>query len=87
MQICLLNNYTSINRKRMPFGHPLSIDGSVGVKAEYRHRGVKFGIAPNSPDDWGRQLAAGGSEENRTPVRKSLDITFSVGSLLFKIPR
>ena len=71
----------------MPQRHPLSIDGSVGVKAEYHHRGIKFGIAPPSPNNWERQLAAGGDEENRTPVRKSLDITFFVGSLLFKIPR
>ena len=28
----------------------------------------------------------GGDEGNRTPVRKPLDMTFSVGSLLFRIP-
>ena len=28
----------------------------------------------------------GGDEENRTPVRKPLDITFFVGSLLFRFP-
>ncbi len=48
---------------------------------------MKFGIAPNSPDDWGRQLAAGGDDGNRTRVQKPLDITFSVGSQSFEIPR
>ena len=28
----------------------------------------------------------GGDEENRTPVRKPLDMTFFVGSLLFRFP-
>jgi len=27
-------------------------------------RSMKLGIVPNSPDHWGRQLAAGGDEEN-----------------------
>ena len=60
------------------------LGGGVGIKAEHRHRGMKLGIAPNSPDIWGRQLAAGGGDGNRTRVRKSLDMTFSVGSLFFK---
>ena len=38
--------------------------GNTRDKVEHRRRGVKLGTAPNSPDDWGRQLAAGGSEEN-----------------------
>ena len=57
-----------------------------GFKTEHRHRGMKFGIAPHSPDDWGRQLAAGGGDGSRTRVRKPFDITFSVGSLFFKFP-
>ena len=36
------------------------LGGGVGFKTEHRHRGMKFGIAPHAPDDWGRQLAAGG---------------------------
>ena len=44
--------------------------GGVGIKTERRHRVMKFGIAPYSPDDWGRQLAAGGNRETRT-----LDLT------------
>jgi len=39
----------------------LAFGGGVGFKTEHRHRGMKFGIAPYSPDDWGRQLAAGGA--------------------------
>jgi len=42
----------------------LAFGGGVDFKVEHRHRGMKLGIAPNSPDDWGRQLAAGGGEEN-----------------------
>ena len=42
----------------------LLFGGGVGFKTEHRHRGMKFGIAPHSPDDWGRQLAAGGDEGN-----------------------
>jgi len=38
--------------------------GGVGFKTEHRHRGMKLGIAPHSPDYWGRQLAVGGDEEN-----------------------
>jgi len=41
----------------------------VDFKAEHRHRGMKFGIAPHSPDDWGRQLAAGGDEGFKTEHR------------------
>lgn len=36
--------------------------GGVDFKAEHRHRGMKFGIAPHFPDEWGRQLAAGGDD-------------------------
>jgi len=68
------------------WGRQLAAGGGMGFKTERRHRGMKLGIAPYSPDYWGRQLAAGGDEENRTPVRKPLDITFFVGSLLFKFP-
>ena len=68
------------------WGRKLAAGGGVGFKIEHRHRGMKLGIAPHFPDDWGRQLAAGGDEGNRTPVRKSIPITFFVGSLLFKIP-
>ena len=45
-------------------GGEAAVGGGVGFKAEHRHRGMKLGIAPYSPDDWGRQLAAGGDEEN-----------------------
>ena len=31
-------------------------------------------------------LMSGGPEGSRTPVRKPVDTTFSVGSLLFRIP-
>ena len=40
--------------------------GGVGFKTEHRHRGMKLGIAPHSPDDWERQLAAGGDNKSRT---------------------
>ena len=42
--------------------------GGVDFKAEHRHRGMKFGIAPHFPDVWGRKLAAGGGKEIRTLV-------------------
>jgi len=35
--------------------------GAFGLKTEAHHRGMKLGIAPHCPDDWGRQLAAGGA--------------------------
>ena len=60
--------------------------GGVGFKTEHRHRGMKFGFALHSVDNWVQALPAGGDEENRTPVRKPLDITFFVDSLLFRIP-
>ena len=60
--------------------------GGEVVKAEHRRRGMRLGIAPYSPDDWGRQLAAGGDEENWTPVRKSIHTTFFADSLLFWFP-
>ena len=40
------------------------------LKSEHRHRGMKLGVAPHFPDDWGRELAAGGNRETRT-----LDLT------------
>ena len=46
-------------------GRKLAAGGGVDFKVEHRHRGMKLGIAPHSPDDWGRQLAAGGDEENQ----------------------
>lgn len=60
--------------------------GAFGLTSEPHHRGIEFGIAPHSNDNWVRQLAAGGLEENRTPVRKPLDMTFSVGSRLLLFP-
>ena len=47
---------------------------------------MKFGIAPYSPDDWERQLAAGGSDENRTRVQRLIHTTFSVGSQSINLP-
>ena len=58
----------------------------MGFKTEHRHRGMKFGIAPYSPDDWGRQLAAGGTDGSRTRVQRSIHTTFSVDSHSIEIP-
>ena len=61
-------------------------DGGISFKTKHRHRGMRLDVALYSPDDWGRQLAAGGDGGSRTPVRKPLDTTFFGCSLLFKIP-
>ena len=43
--------------------------GAFGLKSEPHHRGMKFGISLHVPDNWGRQLAAGGPAGTRTPDR------------------
>jgi len=48
-------------QNREPLAPCSVFGGGVGFKTEHRHRGMKLGIAPHFPDDWGRQLAAGGA--------------------------
>ena len=57
------------------------------VISELRCRMVWQGFTPNSPDDWGRHLAAGGGEENRTPVRKPILTAFYERILSIKFPK
>ena len=48
-------------RKSLTSTNPSSLSYGEGVvfRPEHRHRGMRLGIAPHSPDNWGRQLAAG----------------------------
>ena len=39
------------------------------LKVKHSHRGIKFGIAPNSPDDEERKLAVGGGVGFKTEHR------------------
>ena len=80
-----LRSVRQINMGRL-IAYPYLFGGAFGLKSEPHHRGMKFGISLHVPDNWGRQLAAGGPEGNRTPVRKPLDMTFSECSLLFEFP-
>ena len=45
---------------------PFLFGGAFGLKSEPRHRGMNLGISPYVPDNWGRQLAAGGDKWTRT---------------------
>ena len=62
------------------------LGGGVGFKTEHRHRGMKLGIAPHSPDYWGRQLAAGGpsrAQNLNLRLRKNAFAHFGANSSLF----
>ncbi len=51
------------------FGQSLPVGWESGNKFELSPRGMKFGISLHIPDNWGRQLAAGGEGGIRTRVR------------------
>lgn len=63
--MCQMNNENT-NKNPPSYESGFSFGGSVGFKAEHSHRGMKFGIALHVPDNWGRQLAAGGNSRART---------------------
>ena len=60
--------------------------GAVSIISELYSRVIHVELLLSPSDVWVRQLAAGGPEGSRTPVRKPLDITFSGCILSFLLP-